>query len=102
MKKIFIFVVFLTQLSNSQELALVRKEEKFGYISKNGDFVIQPKFKSAKDFSEGLAAVEENGLWGFIDTKGDWAIQATFNKVKYFNSGFCVVFKKLCKVLSIC
>ena len=48
------------QFAHSQELALVRKEGKFGYLSKNGEFAIKPQFTVAKSFSDGLAAIEEN------------------------------------------
>ena len=70
MKKSFVLFL-LVQFAFAQELALVRKDGKFGYISKNGEFAIQPKYKTAKNFSEGLAAAEENGKWGFIDAKGE-------------------------------
>lgn len=31
------------------------------------ELVIQPKFKTVKNFSEGLEAAEERGKWGFIN-----------------------------------
>jgi hypothetical protein len=43
----------------SQGLAPVKVGEKWGYINKQGKFVIPPKFTCADDFSEGLAAVGE-------------------------------------------
>ncbi len=70
MKKIIVFLVLFSQFIYAQELALVRKDGKFVYISKTGEFVIQPKYKAAKSFSEGLAAAEENGKWGFIKPDG--------------------------------
>ena len=46
-----IFVLFLLfQFANAQELALVRKDGKFGYTSKSGEFAIEPKYKTAKFF----------------------------------------------------
>ena len=93
MKKLLFLVFLLGQFVSAQELALVRKDGKFGYISKTGEFIIQPKFKTAKSFSDGLAAAEDNGKWGFISPKGDWAIPATFDEAKYFDSGICVVAK---------
>ncbi len=66
MKKIILLLLICVQVISAQELALVRKDGRFGYISKTGEFVIQPQFKTAKNFSEGLAAAESNGKWGFI------------------------------------
>ena len=91
MKKLVSILLLLVQFANAQELALVRKDGKFGYISKSGEFAIQPKYKTAKNFSEGLAAAEDNGKWGFINPKGEWIIPATFDDAKYFDSGICVV-----------
>ena len=70
MKKIFLLLVFIIQTISAQENALVRMDGKFGYILKSGEYLIQPKFKIAKNFSDGLAGVEENGKWGFINHKG--------------------------------
>lgn len=33
------------------------------------ELVIQPKFKTVKNFSESLKAAEESGKWGFINPK---------------------------------
>lgn len=74
-------LVFI-QVVNSQELALVKKNSKIGYISKDGSFKIEPQYKSAKSFSEGLAAVENGGKWGFIDTKGEWVIRLILKMLK--------------------
>ena len=91
MKKIVLLLVLALQFAYSQELALVRKDGKFGYITKEGSFAIAPKFSAAKNFSDGLAAAEEKGKWGFIDTKGEWVIAPTFDNAKYFDSGICIV-----------
>ena len=80
MKKIILLLLICVQVISAQELALVRKDGRFGYISKTGEFVIQPQFKTAKNFSEGLAAAESNGKWGFINPKGDWVIQPWFRQ----------------------
>ena len=83
MKKTFIFLLlFFIQFVNSQELALVKKKGKFGFITKEGTFAIEPKFEGAKNFSDGLAAIEENGKWGFIDTTGAIVIAPSFALLK--------------------
>jgi hypothetical protein len=78
-------------VSFSQKLALASEDGKYGYINKEGDWQIQPKFKVAKNFSDDLAAVMSNNKWGYINRQGEWVIQPTFKKAKYFNSGIAVV-----------
>jgi len=41
----------------SDGLASVNVRGKFGYIDRNGNFVIEPQFDAADSFSEGLALV---------------------------------------------
>ncbi len=51
---------------------------KYGYIDKQGHYVVNPQFDDAKQFSEGLAAVRigdyRTGKWGFIDIQGHYVI----------------------------
>ena len=47
---------------------LVEKDDdKYGYINKKGDYVINPQFDAADSFSEGLAAVEDDDEYGYIN-----------------------------------
>ena len=67
----------------------------YGFIDKQGHFVIGPKFGQADSFSEGLAAVwtkkatvdGTGGSWGFIDKTGNYVIQPAYNEVGSFNGG---------------
>ncbi len=38
----------------------------YGFINKQGEWVIPPQFEEARSFSDGMAAVKVNGKWGFI------------------------------------
>jgi hypothetical protein len=62
-----------------------------GFINKSGEFVIQPQFESAMDFSEGLAAVRIRGRWGFIDRSGALVVEAQFSAVRPFHEGRAAV-----------
>jgi hypothetical protein len=42
------------------------KNGKYGFTDKNSNWVIQPEFSNAKEFSDSLACVNKNGKWGFI------------------------------------
>ncbi|WDF63583.1 WG repeat-containing protein [Flavobacterium sp. KACC 22763] len=93
MKKIFFLFLILAQSINAQELALVKKDGKFGLIRNDGTFAVEPKYSAAREFSDGLAAVKENGKWGFIDNTGAFVIPATFDSAKDFSSGICAIEK---------
>lgn len=68
--------------------AIVQKLFSFGYINKEGKFVIEPVYQDARDFSEGLAAVKKDEKWGFIDNDGNIKVQFQFTKEpKSFSDG---------------
>ena len=59
--------------------------DKWGFVDENGNWVIEPKFDKAMDFSyedeesrgkftEPFAWVKINGKWQLIDDNGNWAI----------------------------
>ena len=92
-KLVLLFVLFAVFAINAQELALANKDGKFGYITKTGEWHIQPKFKVAKSFSGDFAIALEGKKVGFINRKGEWVIQPTYDKAKDFDSGNAVVLK---------
>ncbi|BAC90244.1 glr2303 [Gloeobacter violaceus PCC 7421] len=70
----------------SQGLVLIgTSEEKYGYINKLVEEVIQPQYDYGDPFSENLAAVHiggwPGGRWGFIDFSGQLVIKPSFDKV---------------------
>lgn len=65
--------------------------DKVGFIDKEGDFVIEPKFDDAKDFYEGLAPVKIDRKWGYIDKTGEFVIQPQFDRADIFSSGVAAV-----------
>ncbi|EIA4394558.1 WG repeat-containing protein, partial [Campylobacter coli] len=56
---------------------------KYGFIDKNGEFAIEPKFDYVWSFWEGLAGVKLNGKWGFIDKSGKIVIEPIFDDIDY-------------------
>ena len=67
----------------SMILATAKVDGKWGVIDVNGDWVIQPKFLSIGEFSEGMAPAldAKTERWGFIDKTGKWLIEP-----KYYDS----------------
>lgn len=60
--------------------------ERWGFIDKAGNTVIEPIYKEVKPFSQGVAAVKnEKGLWGYIDNRGAEQIPARFRSAEPFS-----------------
>lgn len=96
--KFVILAVFIIGISpvvcNAQvedkDLFLIRQSDKFGYIDRNGNIVIPPKFGYADDFHEGMAVVREDylfGPYGFINTSGELVIDYLYENVSCFSDG---------------
>lgn len=82
----------------SDGLAVILKNNKFGYIDENGRTVIPPKYADARDFHEGLAAVTfdhdyENKHWGFINKLGEVVIPFIYSSCGDFSEGLVCLAK---------
>ena len=66
-------------------------DKKYGFIDKDGEIRIDPRFTTVRPFSEGVAAVEIDDKWGYIDQTGTFAINPQFQFAYSFNGGFAVV-----------
>lgn len=74
------------------DLIPVCKNEKWGYINKKGDFIINPQFADATYFSDGLARVcDSKGNVGYINKKGKYVIAAKYKQGTYFKEGLAFV-----------
>jgi hypothetical protein len=80
---IFLKVYEDSRFSEGLAVAYDNAEEKYGFIDRNGQFIIEPMYDEAAPFSEGLArvAVVEDGeqKLAFIDRAGRFAIRPRFN-----------------------
>jgi len=65
--------------------------ERWGFINRSGEFIINPQFEDADFFSDGLARVRSNGRIGYINRRGDFAIPATFKAGTEFSDGLAFV-----------
>lgn len=60
----------------------------WGFVDKEGNYVIQPMYEEASSFSkDGLALVRDpnSGLYGFINTSGAYVIEPQFITAKAFS-----------------
>lgn len=63
---------------------------KWGY-KQFGEWVIEPKYEVARDFSDGLAAVCLYGKWGFIAKNGKSSIAYRYDQCGSFSEGLARV-----------
>jgi hypothetical protein len=75
----------------SEGLAAVAVGEKWGYIDKKGQVIIEPKFDEAEPFSDGLAKVKMGELFGYVDRGGAFLIPPQFEYADDFSEGLAVV-----------
>ncbi len=63
----------------------------FGYINHKGEWVIEPSFKSAKDFDPvgGLARVNKGEAWMYVNKKGETFAFSISESYDDFVEGFC-------------
>lgn len=69
----------------SDEPAAVKKDGKWGFISKSGEIVTEFKYENAVSFNLGYAPYCEKNKWGCIDEKGDVLIEPTFDSMQSFS-----------------
>ncbi len=83
---------------SDEGLALVLDEDLdngcglYGYIGRDGEYMIKPIFESAHDFQEGLAAVStDSEKWGYIGIDGKYVIEPQFDFAYGFRCGMAPV-----------
>lgn len=73
-------------------VAVVKKDNLYGVINKEGEWVVEPKFQSTLgEFSDFKLGVKFEGKWGFIDTRGNWIIKPKYFDVDNYYKGYAMV-----------
>lgn len=75
----------------SEGLAVVKKDELFGFINVKGQWVTNKEFLNAQGFQENFAPVEKNHRWGFINKNYQLTIPYIYDFVYPFNYGKAMV-----------
>ena len=79
------------KLFASDEPAAVKKDGKWGFVSKSGETLLEFKYEDANSFSLGYAPYCEKGKWGCIDENGAVLIKPEFDDLKPFsNNGYAL------------
>lgn len=77
----------------SDQPAAVKKDGKWGFVSKDGKMTTEPKYKEARSYSIGYAPfMDDSGKWGCIDQDGNVVIEPFLNDLKSFDrsgKAFC-------------
>jgi hypothetical protein len=85
-------MTFLIAACKSQQLAVVKLNDKFGCIDRQGRIVIQPNWDIILqgDKNKQLLVVKDN-LFGFIDSKGQIIIKPQYQDAELFSDGLAAV-----------
>lgn len=74
------------ELGNFHEgLALVKENDKFGYIDKLGNEIISCQYDDAEDFKCGMALVKNGDKMGAINNQNEFVIPCIYNDLYIFN-----------------
>ena len=74
-------------------LALVKLNNKYGFIDMTGKEIIPIQYSEAMQFGDGLAPVKINDKWGYIDKTNKLVISAEYDTVSPFDKGYARVSK---------
>ena len=66
----------------------------FGYVSVNGDTVVDITFDEGRDFKGRLAAVRKASFWGVINTNGETVIPPQYDNVEVLGAEYIAVSDK--------
>ncbi|MBS0011931.1 MAG: WG repeat-containing protein [Bacteroidales bacterium] len=63
------------------------RDQLWGLVNADEDWLITPVFEDIKNFSEGLAPVKINDRWGYINREGDIIIEPAYDDAFVFAHG---------------
>lgn len=77
--------------SFNEGVAPVLIDGMWGYIDKQGEMVIEPRFDMAGTMREGMAVIRTGGKYGFINSLGEIAINPEFDYASGFRNSAATV-----------
>jgi hypothetical protein len=75
----------------SEGLAVIFENQKFGFIDKQGNVKVKPKYDIVHHFYEGLAVVRLKDKYGYINTNGEEVIPPQYDYAFGFSEGLAKV-----------
>jgi hypothetical protein len=73
------------------DIALVKLNNKYGYIDKSGKEIIPFKYEDAFDFCEGFGLVKFNDKYGFVNKSGKEVISIIYDDANDFSENYALV-----------
>ncbi|MBP5271778.1 MAG: WG repeat-containing protein [Clostridia bacterium] len=61
------------------------QEGLWGYVSRDGEMLIEPVYEETRSFSKGLGAFRQDGKWGYLNKDGEQVIPPTFEDALPFS-----------------
>jgi hypothetical protein len=74
-------------------LSKVKKNNKIGYVNKDGVEIIKPQYDEGLTYNEGYTAVRLGSKWLFLDSTGKSITAAIFDDALGFSNGIAAVAK---------
>ncbi|MDX2303743.1 MAG: WG repeat-containing protein [Microscillaceae bacterium] len=71
----------------------VRNQGLYGFVDRQGKFIVKPVFEDAYDFRNGRALVSQNGKYMFIDLEGNKLFELDGDKIYDFSEGLALLKK---------
>ena len=78
----------------SEGLAVIRKDNKYGFINIDGEIAVPIIYSNVEAFKDGLALVSKDGKSGFVNNNGELIIPLKYDYARSFSDGFAIVGKK--------
>ena len=77
------------EVLSSNTLFVSKKDEKYGFVDKDGNVVVEYIYDEAQEQNQyGFAAVKKDNLWGAINSEGKEVIAPKYNLDKYLTIDF--------------
>jgi hypothetical protein len=75
----------------SEDWAAIKLNDKWGFLNKDFQTIIDLKFDNVQSFQDSLAPVKTDGAWGFINNMGELVIENKYDTVSVFNNNLAYV-----------
>jgi len=91
-QRIYIILTIFLSACKTQQLAIIKLNDKFGCIDRKGNIVVQPTWNFILQGEKNKQIlVEKDSLYGFIDSKGQIIIKPQYQDADLFSEGLAAV-----------
>ena len=65
----------------ANDRAVIVKDQRFGFMDKKGNYIVEPSYDLVEIFVGELAKVKKNGHWGIINSAGDIVAACVYHEI---------------------